>query len=318
METFLLNHQHKQVVSFLFDVIPATRKLSQFVMCLTLILLIAVSQMSSAQDFLKAMPVELSDDVNSTLIKHDGISPSSRDRFNIPYPKPEMTLKSGNFTDQSAIDVRGITNQFYILAGVVYNGDYDCISDYPFRTASSYERTQMLYLASEIGPAPKTLNLLELARKVTGSSVVSNFTVRLMHTSLASFNGLTNYVDMTAGQTVYSASPFTIPDGSGDCTVDNDFTWMTIPFQSNFVYNGTSNLIVEIIWGPRISGTTSRAVLGGDYSTQRVIYGYGTSANPARTGNSVRRPNIRFGYQVPVFGTVSNMVSHSFECDLFR
>ncbi len=311
METFLLNHQHKQVVSFLFDVIPATRKLSQFVMCLTLILLIAVSQMSSAQDFLKAMPVELSDDVNSTLIKHDGISPSSRDRFNIPYPKPEVTLKSGNLTDNSAIDVRGLTNQFYIMAGVVYNGDYRCIDTYPFRTASLYERTQMLYLASEIGPAPKTLNLLELARKVTGTSSVSNFTVRLMHTSLSSFNGLTNYVDMTAGQTVFSQSPFTIPDGSGSCGTppDNNFTWMTIPFQSNFVYNGTSNLIVEIIWGPRTSGSTSRAVLGGDYSNERVIYGYGSSANPARIGNDNTRPNIRFGYQVPVFGTVSNMVN---------
>lgn len=68
----------------------------------------------------------------------------------------------------------------------------------------------MLFLASEIGPAPKTLNLMELARKVTGSSEVSNFTVRLMHTSLTTFTGQTNYVDMSAGKTVFSASPFTI------------------------------------------------------------------------------------------------------------
>lgn len=86
---------------------------------------------------------------------------------------------------------------------------------------------------------------------------------------------------------------------------------MTINFQDNFEYNGTSNLIVEITWGPVISGTTSRAVLGGDYSEQRVIYGYGNSANPARSGNNVRRPNIRFGYRVPVFGdgTITNLVN---------
>ena len=36
------------------------------------------------------------------------ITPSPRDRFNIPYPKPEITLKSGNLTDNSAIEVRGL------------------------------------------------------------------------------------------------------------------------------------------------------------------------------------------------------------------
>ncbi|HOS01148.1 MAG TPA: choice-of-anchor L domain-containing protein, partial [Prolixibacteraceae bacterium] len=256
---------------------------------------------------------EAIDEMKVPVLLEESEVPSSRDRFNIPYPKPEMTLKSGNFTDNSAIDVRGITNQFYIMAGVVNNADYECITDYPFRTASSYERTQMLFLASEIGPAPKTLNLMELARKVTGSSEVSNFTVRLMHTSLTTFTGQTNYVDMSAGKTVFSASPFTIPNGSGSCgfSPDNNFTWMTINFQDNFEYNGTSNLIVEITWGPVISGTTSRAVLGGDYSEQRVIYGYGNSANPARSGNNVRRPNIRFGYRVPVFGdgTITNLVN---------
>lgn len=163
----------------------------------------------------------------------------------------------------------------------------------------------MLYLASEIGPAPKTLNLLELARKVTGTSSVSNFTVRLMHTSLSSFNGLTNYVDMTAGQTVFSQSPFTIPDGSGSCGTppDNNFTWMTIPFQSNFVYNGTSNLIVEIIWGPRTSGSTSRAVLGGDYSMKGSFTGMVPLPIPPVLGTTTLAPTsvsgTRFRYSGP-------------------
>ena len=91
---------------------------------------------------------EAIDEMKVPVLLEEGVVPSSRDRFNIPYPKPEMTLKSGNFTDNSAIDVRGITNQFYIMAGVVNNADYECITDYPFRTASSYERTQMLFLAS--------------------------------------------------------------------------------------------------------------------------------------------------------------------------
>jgi len=249
--------------------------------------------------------------VTAQIVSEDMENYSSRSRFNIPYEQPDLRLKSGNFTDNSAVDIRGITNQFRILAGVVFNGDYECATDFPFQTASSYEKTQMLYLASEIGPAPKTFNLLELARKVTGSSVVSNFTVRLMHTSLPSFNGLTNYVDMTGGQTVFSRSSYTIPDGSGTCgtSPDNNFTWMTINFDNNFVYNGTDNLIVEINWGPQTSGTTSRSVLAGDYPEQRVIYGYSDSANPSRDGNSSRRPNMRFGYQVPVFGTVSDMVN---------
>lgn len=50
---------------------------------------------------------EAIDEMKVPVLLEESEVPSSRDRFNIPYPKPEMTLKSGNFTDNSAIDVRG-------------------------------------------------------------------------------------------------------------------------------------------------------------------------------------------------------------------
>ncbi len=250
----------------------------------------------------------------------EGDVPSSRERFNVPYPLSEMTLKSGNLTSKSAIDIKGITNQFVLLAGVVFNPDYQCSSTFPFNTVNGvieYERTQMLFLASELGPAPKTLNYLELARKVTGTSTVTNFTVRLKHTSITNFNQVTSgYADMTGAQTVFNDTDgYTIPSGSGTCgsPPNNDFTWMRIDFSSGFIYNGTDNLIVEIYWGPVTSGTSARAVLAGNYPEERVIYGYASSPDPTRDGSSTLRPNIRFGYQIPTFGNASQLAAEVFK-----
>ncbi len=249
-----------------------------------------------------------------------GVTATSRDRFNIPYPLPEMTLKSGNLTSKSAIDIKGITNQFVIFAGIVFNPDYECVTSYPFNTDNNsieYERTQMLFLASELGPAPKTLNYLELARKATGSSIVTNFTVRLKHTSISNFSQVNSgYADMTGAQTVLNDTDgYTIPSGSGTCGYppNNDFTWMKVDFSSSFVYNGIDNLIVEIYWGPVTSGNSARAVLAGGYPEERVIYGYSGSDNPTRDGSSTRRPNVRFGYQIPTFGNASQLAAEVFK-----
>ena len=249
-----------------------------------------------------------------------GALASPRERNNVPYPLPEVILKSGNLTSKSAIDIKGITNQFVLFSGVDFNPDYECVTTYPFNTVNysiEYERTQMLFLASELGPAPKTLNYLELARKVTGTSTVTNFTVRLKHTSISNFSQVTSgYADMTGAQTVFNDTDgYTIPSGSGTCgsAPNNDFTWMKIDFNSGFVYNGTDNLIVEIYWGPVTSGTSARAVLAGDYPEERVIYGYSGSASPERDGSSIRRPNMRFGYQIPTFGTPSQLAAEVFK-----
>lgn len=243
--------------------------------------------------------------VSQTIQDEGPLSP--RDRFNEPQPKPEFILKSGNFTDQSAVNIRGITNQFNIFAGEVQanSTNYVTITDYPFRLASTYERTQMLFLASEIGPQAKIFNNLEMQRVNTNTGTVSNFHVRIMHTTLSVLPA--SYVDMTSASEVYSAASLTIPAGSGSTT---DPDWMTISFASNFEYNGTSNLIVEIDWGPRTSGTTSLTVIGKNFgnSNYMAVYGYGTSAGPSYTGRSGQRPNMRFGYQVSAFGTVDAMV----------
>ena len=243
-----------------------------------------------------------------------------RDLFNVPYSLPEMTLKSGNLTNRSAIDIRGITNQFTIFAGIVFNPDYECATLFPFNTVNNsneYERTQMLFLASELGPAPKTFNYLELARKVTGTSTVTNFTIKLKHTSISNFSQVpSGYADMTGAQTVFNDTDgYTIPNGSGTCgsTPDNDFTWMKVDFSSGFIYNGTDNLIVEIYWGPVTSGNSARAVLAGYYPEERVIYGYASSPNPTRDGSSTLRPNMRFGYQIPSFGNASQLAAEVFK-----
>ena len=77
---------------------------------------------------------------------------TSRDRFNVPYPPPEMTLISGNLTSKSAIDIKGITNQFVLLAGVVFNPDYQCSSTFPFNTVNGINeymnhQAQVFYLS---------------------------------------------------------------------------------------------------------------------------------------------------------------------------
>lgn len=246
--------------------------------------------------------------------------PTSRDRFNVPYQMPEFSLKSGNLSKKSAIDIKGITNQFVLLAGVVNIQDYECASTYPFNTINGsveYERTQLLYLASELGPSPKTLNFLELARKATGTSTVTSFTVRLKHTPISNFTQVpSGYADMAGAQTVFSDNDgYTIPGGSGSCvgSPDNNFTWMRVDFSSSFVYNGTDNLIVEITWGPVTSGYSARAVLAGNYPEQRVIYGYASSVDPARNGSSTIRPNMRFGYQIPAFGNASQLAAEVFK-----
>ena len=105
--------------------------------------------------------------------------------------------------------------------------------------------TQVIYLADEIGAAGK-INALALNVTTAPGQTLSNWTIRIKHTPLASYTRAT-WDD--GGWTVAYRHHEAI-QGIG---------WVTFFFDQPFDYNGTDNLLVDLSYGlfdPRIRSLT--------------------------------------------------------------
>ena len=165
---------------------------------------------------------------------------------------------------------------------------------YPFYNTYKNNKTQMLYLSSDIGASGSIyaiqLNISAVSPESYRDFV--NFTVRLNHTSESNWKDKGNYADMTDAVTVLSQDVYTLPSETG---------WFTINFDTPFAYNNTNNLIVEIVWGQNPAYTfTEYEVLTTDYpyNVDRVLYGYSDSETPPNFKyEEDKLPNIKFMFQ---------------------
>jgi hypothetical protein len=157
-----------------------------------------------------------------------------------------------------------------------------------------WSKSAFIWTAAEIGAA-KTINNVQFYNRSYGSfPTLPNQTLKIGHVAQSSFatsNPPINLSDLTITNltTVKSNFAYTIPSNN---------LWWPIMFDTNFVYDGTSNLI--LIWENN-AGDWSSTAGGSDGSTQAnkgITSGDMTSASgiPAVGTILTRRPNIKIGY----------------------
>ena len=160
-------------------------------------------------------------------------------------------------------------------------------------------KSQTIYTAAELADAGIFAgNITSMAFNVNtlGSAATNpNFTVRIATTSLSTFPN-TTYVT-TGFATVYGPQTYT-HTATG---------WQTITFAAPFVWDGTSNIIIEVTHDGANS-TNNTQTYYTSTTGNMVLYSFGTVA----TATSTRRLNVMFGAQVacgsarvPVVATVT-------------
>ncbi len=156
---------------------------------------------------------------------------------------------------------------------------------YPFYNFYRANRTQMLYMSDELGAGEKTITELafDIVHASSSHNVFPDFYIRMMHTDISSFPG--NFVNTDNAQVVYFADPYTMPLETG---------WNHWELQEYFEYDGSSNLLVEVVWG-RMPNWTSNfyRVACTDVGNNTVAYGYSDWDDiPNYNGSSSVRPNL--------------------------
>ena len=167
---------------------------------------------------------------------------------------------------------------------------------FPLSAGSYYElRTQSIYSPAEVGAAGQIQNI---ALDVTAlPSTLTNFTIRLKHTTKADYSGTGNAVWESSGWTTVYQGNLTIP-ATG---------WHSLPLATPFDYDGTSRLMVDISFdnagygtsgSVRYSSAASRTIYSGQYGGSGApVTWAGTSPSPLTSTTLV---NLRFTKR-PVF-----------------
>ncbi len=157
---------------------------------------------------------------------------------------------------------------------------------YPYYTFYMGSRTQMLYTAGELtaaGAGPGNLTSIGLNVATAYPQVMQNFTIKMAATTASTLPGWTAAVLNTLYQVNYGV-PAT---GWQDITLTNPFVW-----------DGTSNIVVEICFGNNGSYTSNTLVYGS--AVPERTWHYHADNYAGCTGTSAGSiqsvlPNIRFG-----------------------
>ena len=152
-------------------------------------------------------------------------------------------------------------------------------------------RTQTLYLASELG-GPKLITGLQYAFEriaAAPQNYLLNVEIRIWETTDAVLT-TGAYYDASGATLVYSNANFVPATATG---------WANIIDIDDFVYDGVSNLIVEVLFGDNgyYNGTYFRTYRTDALAT-RMLLGYADSETPPNyDGASSYRSDIRFYYE---------------------
>ena len=173
-------------------------------------------------------------------------------------------------------------------------------SSYPYNTYWHDERTQMLYDASSIlsaGGSPGEISWIAYYVTSAASQTMNGFKIRMKNTTATSPSTWDN--DMT---TVFEGT-YAVP-GTG---------WQQITLQTPFVWDGVSNLLVEVCFDNTsyTSGTTVRYTNQGSTKT-RYRYTDGAAGCSLTDGStSTYTPNMQM-LLTPWVGTLTGTVTNCF------
>lgn len=159
----------------------------------------------------------------------------------------------------------------------------------PFYNYYENNKTQTLYLQSELGSAMTITQIsFNIEQVATTQRDLVNFTINFLHTDDTAFTP-GSYHDMTGATQVFFSNPYTLATSTG---------WTDIDI-TDFAYNGTQNLIVEVIWGDQggYTSTYYRNYKTSSSGTCRMLYGYSDSQTPpSYDGSAEYFSNMRFHY----------------------
>ena len=171
-----------------------------------------------------------------------------------------------------------------------------------------YSQTGMIYLSSEVG-ALKERQITGIELNFDGWSTdypLNNQVIKMGHVSANEFNGtnLINYSDISGQNNI--APTMTTVKTSFDITIESSSHWKRFDFDTNFYYNGTSNLLIS--WENRdgswqdgyghLEGTSTANDTDGTPS-YRVTSWFDDNNYPSNTNFSSpqnRMPNIIFHF----------------------
>jgi hypothetical protein len=157
-------------------------------------------------------------------------------------------------------------------------------SYYPFYTYYENNKSQMLYLGSELGAGE--INIQEMAFDFTtiGSETeVQNLSIKFIETAITEVGS--SYEDDATGTEVYSSTTYTMPTTTG---------WHIFDI-ADYVFDATNNnLLIQITWGDNGAWSSpAYEVACTSTAFNSVTYGYSDSETPpVYDGNSASRPNI--------------------------
>ncbi len=162
----------------------------------------------------------------------------------------------------------------------------------PFWAAQAAMRWQTIWDKSSIteaGPVSK-VELISYTGGIRIQSTFSTCKILLSHTTLTHVT--TNYVNNYGGQT-----PVTVFSGTKVIPVMGGSTWFTLVEPTNFTYNRTYNLLIEVSWG---SGTPSNGRSDFQINSRGShgrIYAYNATATTGSvTTNYDQRGRITIGF----------------------
>jgi uncharacterized repeat protein (TIGR01451 family) len=172
---------------------------------------------------------------------------------------------------------------------------------FPLATLFHDARTQVIYLADEMGGAG-ALNGLSLFVLATPGQTLSNWTIRLRHTPGAGYG--TPAWEAGAWTTVYQRDETIRTDG-----------WVNFPFDQPFIYDGTNHLMVDFSYD-NATYTEDGLCACSETAERRTVFFQTDSAfgDPLNwTGSASpppsltnRAPNIRWSFESPITITPTN------------
>ena len=169
---------------------------------------------------------------------------------------------------------------------------------YPFNNYYKCGKTQILYTAADLGNAPS--KIYEMALQVAYTidpkkfEGYTNFKLKMMHTSISKVSG-SAFTDMKDAQTVMSRNALII-NGNGE---------LNLSFDTPFVYDGKSNVIVEFTWGTNknyVEKDERTKLYCMTTSSETVVYDFEDDMDDiAPYAAKKYRPNTTFRYQKPKY-----------------
>ncbi len=122
---------------------------------------------------------------------------------------------------------------FQSVPNGVIIGEYSASHSYlPCRSYNKYSLSQQIYTADEIGTA---CEISSVSFFNTGARKTRNFNIFMTHTDKVTFDSSTDWIPVTEADLVFS----------GNVTMSTD-NWTTIYFDTLFVYDGISNLVLVV------------------------------------------------------------------------